>query len=748
MQGCEKVTTSGRALLYAAAEVHLPATQREGAEQNFRTERGNLGDTTREVVVERVVVRNALSGISHQVRAYRGWQWVLRDHVRRTEWHNLDDPLISIFSTLDGARVNSDSPDEWEKAGKPMEVYGIFNIAVDGKQKSLPCVLLAGASWKLRLPSLAEVEHAPVRKAAARKPASGKIGPAAKSGSKPGLSQQTPRRPSQEIATLGFRWREPPCKCTFTADGIRVVARLLCSGRLTEVRGPALQPLEVRPGRASSNIAALAAFEEMFFIGDPEELSQGAPKSFGCVELGELTAKELSTCLAASWRAGMNSAAAAVMITARTLRYLLVLLPLVTPRSDVLPSLTFPATERSAAQGQTALAPWDELLETIFRDHKIDFVYHLAAYAAEGLSHFIRSYNYRTNLVGSAIKHHIQCFIFTSSIAVYGSINDLSQMQNPNRSLSTSGRRKQSLNSPGLHEEDRPTPEDPYGIAAWFNYRHCVLLLLLLPWLALAMVAKYAFELDLHAARELFGIDFVIFRPHNVYGPHQNMFDKYRNVVGIFINQIFHKLPMTIFGSGEQIRAFSYIDDVAPIIARGPLVPKARNEIFNVGADVPYTVNKLAAAVADAMGSPGHDVELQPARFEAEVAVSNHDKVKDYFAIASTVGLEEGSGDSVCRTVRWYREEGRLFRPVEFSSVEVIDRLPQVWRRKYERRPPEQPLPIRGLIWALRPYFIDWLQRRKRLRLFTNLVISLPDSAPSPWKLFKGGGKAPFGAFR
>ncbi|CAE7491295.1 unnamed protein product, partial [Symbiodinium sp. KB8] len=292
------------------------------------------------------------------------------------------------------------------------------------------------------------------------------------------------------------------------------------------------------------------------------------------------------------------------MITACTLRCLLVVLPLVTPRSDVLPSLQFPASERSAAQGQTALVTGAagfigshvarhcrdlgmtvlamddlsggfesnipagvtfiqgdirdaELLETIFRDHKINFVYHLAAYAAEGLSHFIRSYNYRTNLVGSvellnqAIKHHIQCFIFTSSIAVYGSINDLSQMQNPNRSLTTSGRRKQSLKSPGLHEEDRPTPEDPYGIA------------------------KYAFELDLHAARELFGIDFVIFRPHNVYGPHQNMFDKYRNVVGIFINQIFHRLPMTIFGSGEQIRAFSYVDDVAPIIARGPLVPKA-----------------------------------------------------------------------------------------------------------------------------------------------------------------------------
>ena len=71
-------------------------------------------------------------------------------------------------------------------------------------------------------------------------------------------------------------------------------------------------------------------------------------------------------------------------------------------------------------------------------------------------------------------------------------------------------------------------------------------------------------------------MDYVVFRPHNVYGPHQNMFDKYRNVVGIFINQIHHGEPMTVFGNGEQVRAFSYIDDVAPVIARGPLVQSAR----------------------------------------------------------------------------------------------------------------------------------------------------------------------------
>ena len=66
------------------------------------------------------------------------------------------------------------------------------------------------------------------------------------------------------------------------------------------------------------------------------------------------------------------------------------------------------------------------LLGRIFREHKIDTVYHLAAYAAEGLSHFIRAFNYQNNVVGSmnvlneAIKAEVRCFVFTSSIAVYG----------------------------------------------------------------------------------------------------------------------------------------------------------------------------------------------------------------------------------------------------------------------------------------------------------------------------------------
>ncbi|MGH7129211.1 MAG: NAD-dependent epimerase/dehydratase family protein, partial [Planctomycetaceae bacterium] len=201
-----------------------------------------------------------------------------------------------------------------------------------------------------------------------------------------------------------------------------------------------------------------------------------------------------------------------------------------------------------------------DLVAELFRRHEFDFVYHLAAYAAEGLSHFIRRFNYTNNVLGSvnlinaSVRHEVRRFVFTSSIAVYGT------------------------NQLPMHEALTPEPEDPYGIA------------------------KYAVELDLRAAARMFGLEYTIFRPHNVYGEHQNIADRYRNVVGIFMNQLMRNEPMTVFGNGDQTRAFSHVGDVAPIIARSAPTDEARNETFNIGADTPCSVRRLAEEVAGAFG--------------------------------------------------------------------------------------------------------------------------------------------------
>ena len=130
-----------------------------------------------------------------------------------------------------------------------------------------------------------------------------------------------------------------------------------------------------------------------------------------------------------------------------------------------------------------------------------------------------------------------------------------------------------------MKEDITPRPEDPYGIA------------------------KYAVELDLMSANLVFGLNSIIFRPHNVYGENQNIGDKYRNVIGIFMNQIMNNERVTIFGDGQQTRAFSYVGDIAPTIAKSVQYTNAFNETFNIGAGIPYSVNFLAQLIAREFGN-------------------------------------------------------------------------------------------------------------------------------------------------
>lgn len=273
----------------------------------------------------------------------------------------------------------------------------------------------------------------------------------------------------------------------------------------------------------------------------------------------------------------------------------------------------------------------ESLVTDLFNQYRFDYVYHLAAYAAEGLSHFIRRYNYNTNLIGSinlineSVKHKVKCFVFTSSIAVYGA------GQLP------------------MTESTVPQPEDPYG------------------------VSKYAVEMDLKAAHEMFGLNYVIFRPHNVYGENQNIGDKYRNVIGIFMNQIMQGKQLTIFGDGTQTRAFSYIDDVAIPIAKCVNINQSYNQVFNIGADKPYSVNELATVVCKEFGVEPN-INYLNARNEVLHAYSDHAKAHDVFGEPTGIDLEEG----IKRMAIWAREVGAR-QGQEFDNIEITEKLPDGW---------------------------------------------------------------------
>ena len=202
----------------------------------------------------------------------------------------------------------------------------------------------------------------------------------------------------------------------------------------------------------------------------------------------------------------------------------------------------------------------DKGIKDIFEFYKPDYVYHFAAYAAEGLSPFIRTYNYQNNLeataniVNECIKHDVKRLVFTSTMAVYGHGN------------------------PPFDESHTPAPIDPYGIA------------------------KYACEMDIKVAGEQHGLDWCIIRPHNVYGNKQNIWDKYRNVLGIWMNQYMNDLPMSIFGDGEQKRAFSFIDDCLEPLWKAAVDKRASKEIINLGSGIFYTINEANSILREVIG--------------------------------------------------------------------------------------------------------------------------------------------------
>jgi len=238
-------------------------------------------------------------------------------------------------------------------------------------------------------------------------------------------------------------------------------------------------------------------------------------------------------------------------------------------------------------------------IENCFQYFKPDYVFHFAAYAAEGLSPFIREYNYTNNMISTTIivnqciKHNVKRLVFTSSMAVYGH------------------------GEGGIFDETmKRNPIDPYG------------------------VAKMACEMDIQIAGEQHGLDWCIIRPHNVYGVKQNIWDKYRNVLGIWMYQHLNGEPMTIFGDGEQTRAFSFIDDSIEPLWNAAIKPEASKEIINLGGIREYTINEANATLRDVIQNG--NLVYHEARHEVKHAVPTFQKSIDILGFEHKTELYDG----------------------------------------------------------------------------------------------------------
>jgi UDP-glucose 4-epimerase len=272
-------------------------------------------------------------------------------------------------------------------------------------------------------------------------------------------------------------------------------------------------------------------------------------------------------------------------------------------------------------------------LDKCFKEHQFDYVFHFAAYAAEGLSPFIRQYNYENNLVSTAriinncIKHNVKRLVFTSTLAVYGHGNY------------------------GIFDETQvPKPIDPYG------------------------VAKYGCEMDIQIAGEQHGLDWCIIRPHNVYGKKQNIWDKYRNVLGIWMYQHLNNESMTIFGDGHQTRAFSYIDDSLEPLWNAAVRFEASKQIINLGGIEEYSINDANNILRKVIG--GGKVEYKEARHEVKHSIPTYQKSIDILGFEHTTTLEQG----LTEMWQWAQKQPMRDRFV-WPSYELDKGIYSFWRK-------------------------------------------------------------------
>ena len=273
-------------------------------------------------------------------------------------------------------------------------------------------------------------------------------------------------------------------------------------------------------------------------------------------------------------------------------------------------------------------------LDGLFQNIKPDIIYHFAAYAAEGLSPFIRKYNYENNLISStnlitcSIKHDIKRFVFASSMSVYG-----------------------NKYKPPFHEDLQQCPIDPYG------------------------VAKFSVEQDLKIAYEQHGLAYTIVRPHNFYGQNQNIWDKYRNVLGIWMYQIINNMQPTIFGDGEQVRAFSYVDDSLIPFWNASQRDECIGEIINLGGIKEYTINEACNTLIKVTGTNLKPLYLEE-RHEAKHAWSTWEKSIKLLDFEHKIDLEEG----LTKMWKWAQTQPNRERFV-WSEYELEKGIYEFWKK-------------------------------------------------------------------
>jgi UDP-glucose 4-epimerase len=244
-----------------------------------------------------------------------------------------------------------------------------------------------------------------------------------------------------------------------------------------------------------------------------------------------------------------------------------------------------------------------------------DVVYHQAAQAGVRKSveepAKVNEYNVDGTLtvLDAARRHDIARVVVASSSSVYGKPEYLP------------------------YDEDHPTtPVSPYG------------------------VSKLATEQYARVYHELYGLPTVSLRYFTVYGPRMRPNMAMTN----FVSRCLHDEPPVIYGTGEQTRDFTYVEDVKRVNEQLLTDDSADGEIVNIGSTDNIDIGTLATVIRDEL-NPGLDIVYDDAREgDAEHTHADISKANDLLGYEPTVDIREG----VRKFIAWYRENEEWYDPL------------------------------------------------------------------------------------
>jgi UDP-glucose 4-epimerase len=270
--------------------------------------------------------------------------------------------------------------------------------------------------------------------------------------------------------------------------------------------------------------------------------------------------------------------------------------------------------------------------------NEVELVVHGACTAYEGLSVFSPSlvaantFQITANVMSASVKNHVRKVIFMSSMARYGEQEVLP-----------------------FREFMIPKPQDPYGIA------------------------KLAAEQLVINLSEIHGLEYSILVPHNIIGPRQKYDDPFRNVASIMINRMLMGKQPIIYGTGNQKRCFSFINDVVNPLITACLSDDANGRVINIGPDEEFiSINELSSRIARILNFELLPIYLDERPQEVKLASCSADLARELLGYRTSTSLDKGLEE----LINWIKEMGpkpfEYHIPLEF----ITSKTPKTWSQR------------------------------------------------------------------